>query len=106
MGIKSAEFIMLVLYGAGVAAYFAAGWLGDRSCLGCSCFGPLCNSFATGILSLVLRKKLQSYHECFRDTVALFPQNKTRIVPDLYHVILHLLIICEVGLLIAELCKS
>ena len=52
MGIKSAEFIMLVLYGAGVAAYFCCRPVGRWI------LGPLCNSFAIGIiLSLVHRKK-------------------------------------------------
>ena len=58
MGIKSAEFIMLVLMAREWRPIFAAGRLDDGSCSGCSCFGPLCNSFAIGIiLSLVHRKK-------------------------------------------------
>lgn len=108
MGIKSAEFIMLVLYGAGVAAYFCCRPVGRWILLGVLLFWAVVQFFCHWYYFIfgASEKKLQSYHECFRDTVALFPQNKTRIVPDLYHVILHLLIICEMGLLIAELCKS
>lgn len=108
MGIKSAEFIMLVLYGAGVAAYFCCRPVGRWILLGVLLFWAVVQFFCHWYYFIfgASEKKLQSYHECFRDTVALFPKNKTRIVPDLYHVILHLLIVCELGLLIAELCKS
>ncbi|MBR2223831.1 MAG: hypothetical protein IJ973_05845 [Christensenellaceae bacterium] len=39
------------------------------------------------------RKKIQGYNDCFRDTIRLFPMSEKRLIPDLYHIVLHILIL-------------
>jgi len=38
-------------------------------------------------------KKIKGYNECFRDTIRIFPMSEERLVPDLYHIVLHILIL-------------
>ena len=95
MGFKSAEFLVLCLYSLGLAAFY--------------CFVPAGKWILFGILLLwfivqfmchwyytifgASERKLQGYNDCFRDAVRLFPMSDTRLIPDLYHIILHLLIL-------------
>ena len=37
-------------------------------------------------------KKLRGYNECFGDAIHFFPAGADRVVPDLYPILLHLLI--------------
>lgn len=37
-------------------------------------------------------KKLRGYNECFRDAIHFFPADADRVVPDLYPILLHVLI--------------
>ena len=100
MGIRSAEFAMLCLYTAGVVVYY--------------CLAPAGRYILYAILLLWLtvqfmchwyytlfgasETKLKGYNDCFRDTVRLFPASDRRLVPDLYHIVLHLLIIVNMSL--------
>ena len=43
-------------------------------------------------------RKLKGYNECFEGTVKLFPISETRLIPDLYHIVLHLLIATDLVL--------
>ena len=95
MGVKSAEFVMLCLYSLGLAAFY--------------CFPPAGKWVLFGVLTLWLtvqffchwyftifgasQRKLAGYNDCFRNTVRLFPVSQTRLVPDLYHILLHILIL-------------
>ena len=95
MGFKSAEFAMLCLYSLGLVAFY--------------CFVPAGKWILFGILLLwfivqfmchwyytifgASERKLQGYNDCFRDAVRLFPMSDTRLIPDLYHIVLHLLIL-------------
>ena len=95
MGVKSAEFGMLCAYTLGIIAFH--------------CFPPLGRWLLLALLLLWLAvqffchwyytifgagvQKLKGYNDCFRDTVRLFPASEERIVPDLYHIVLHLLIL-------------
>ena len=100
MGVRSAEFAMLCAYSAGLLAFHlfpAAGrwvlfavlalWLAVQF---------RCHWFYT--IFGADERKLKGYNECFRDTVRLFPMSETRLVPDLYHVVLHLLIALNLAL--------
>ena len=94
MGVKSAEFGMLCMYSAALAAY----WL----------FRPAGRWILFGVLALWLTvqffchwrytlfgatpEKLKGYNDCFLGTVRLFPVSEKRLVPDLYHIVLHLLL--------------
>lgn len=95
MGIKSAEFAMLCLYSAGVLAFYcvqpAGKWI---------LFAVLALWFAVQFFCHwyftffgCSERKLKGYNECFKDTVRLIPMSETRLIPDLYHIVLHLLIL-------------
>lgn len=106
MGVKSAEFAALCLYTLGLIAWH--------------CFQPAGKWILFGILLLWLivqfmchwyftifgasERKLQGYNDCFRDAVRLFPMSETRLIPDLYHIVLHLLILAN--LICSLICGS
>lgn len=97
-GLKSAEFMMLCLYSFGLIAFY--------------CFRPAGKWILFGILVLwfivqfmchwyftifgASERKLRGYNECFRDSVRLFPMSDKRLIPDLYHIVLHILILINV----------
>ncbi len=96
MGVRSAEFAVLCLYTVGCALFWLTGagkWI------------------LAGVLGLWLtvqflchwrytifgasERKLAGYNECFRGTVRIFPESDTRLIPDLYHIALHVLILAD-----------
>ena len=97
MGLKSAEFAALCLYSLGIAAFH--------------CLQPAGKWILGGILLLWLavqfrfhwyytlfgagERKLQGYNDSFRGTVRLLPMSDKRLIPDLYHIVLHLLILAN-----------
>ena len=103
VGIRSAEFAMLCLYTAGLAAFYL--------------FPPAGRWILAGILALWLavqfrchwyytifgasESKLKGYNDCFRGAVRLFPMSDKRLVPDLYHILLHVLILVNIILCLA-----
>ena len=98
VGPKSAEFAVLCLYSIGVIAFH--------------CFQPAGKWILLGILVLwfsvqfmchwyftifgASERKLQGYNDCFRDSVRLFPMSDKRLIPDLYHIVLHILILINI----------
>ena len=98
MGLKSAEFAVLCLYSLGLAAFH--------------CFQPAGRWILLGILLLwfavqfmchwyftifgASERKLQGYNDCFRDAVRIIPMSDQRLIPDLYHIVLHLLILANI----------
>ena len=100
MGLKSIEFVALVLFTLGIGSFLLwepigkwvllvelALWLVEQF---------FCHEYFTIFGSS--RKKLKGYNECFEGTVKLFPVSETRLIPDLYHIILHLLILADLVL--------
>ncbi len=49
-------------------------------------------------------QKVRDYNKCFEGTVKLFPVSETRLIPDLYHIVLHLLIAADLAMLIVAIC--
>ena len=98
MGIKSAEFIMLCLYSIGLVSYHiflsAGKWILLTILLLWFIVQFLCHWYYT--IFGASEKKLQGYNECFRDTIRIFPMSEVRLVPDLYHIILHILILANI----------
>ena len=43
-------------------------------------------------------RKLQGYNDCFRESIRIFPMSDKRLVPDLYHIVLHILILINIVL--------
>lgn len=100
MGLKSIEFAALVLFTLGIGSFLLwepigkwvlfvelALWLIEQF---------FCHEYFTIFGSS--SKKLRGYNECFDGTVKLFPVSETRLIPDLYHIVLHLLILVDLVL--------
>ncbi len=45
-------------------------------------------------------KKLRGYNSCFRDTIRVIPASDTRVIPDLYHMVLHLMLCTNLTLIL------
>ena len=98
MGLKSAEFIVLCLYSVGLVSLYL--------------FQPVGKWILLAILTLwfivqfrchwyytffgASERKIKGYNECFRDTVRIFPMSEKRLIPDMYHIILHILILANI----------
>ncbi|MBR6028740.1 MAG: hypothetical protein IKP40_06570 [Clostridia bacterium] len=95
MGVKSAEFAMLCLYSAGLAACWLIRPAGRWVLLGVLALWLAVEFFCHWYFTLfgASERKLKGYNECFRGTLRLFPMSDTRLVPDLYHIVQHLLIL-------------
>lgn len=100
MGLKSIEFAALVLFTLGIGSFLLwepigkwvlfvelALWLIEQF---------FCHEYFTIFGSS--SKKLSGYNEYFDGTVKLFPVSETRLIPDLYHIVLHLLILADLVL--------
>ena len=98
MGVKSAEFAMLCLYTAGLFTFYflrpAGKWILPGVLLLWLIVQFFCHWYYT--IFGASEKKIRGYNECFRGAVRLFPESETRLVPDLYHIVLHLLIVLNV----------
>ena len=98
MGIKSAEFIMLCLYSIGLVSYYLLPPAGKWILLTVLVLWFVVQFFCHWYYTIfgASEKKLTGYNDCFRDTIRLFPMSEKRLVPDLYHIILHILILANI----------
>ena len=98
MGLKSAEFAVLCLYSAGLVVYYTLQPAGEWILTGILILWFVVEFFCHWFFTIfgASEKKLQGYNDCFRDTVHLVPLNEKRIIPDLYHMIQHLLILLNI----------
>ena len=98
MGIKSAEFFMLCLFSFGLVSYHLFQPVGKSILLIILVLWFivqfLCHWYYT--IFGASETKLKGYNDCFRDTIRLFPMSEKRLVPDLYHIILHVLIVFNI----------
>ena len=95
MGIKSAEFVMLCLYSIGLISYHAFQSAGKWILFSVLALWFIVQFFCHWYYTIfgASEEKLKSYNLCFKDTLRLVPMSETRLIPDLYHIILHLLIL-------------
>ena len=100
MGIKSAEFVMLCLYSIGLITYYllqpAGRWILFAILVIWLAIQFFCHWYYT--IFGASESKLKGYNECFKDTVRLIPMSEKRLIPDLYHIILHILILLNIVL--------
>ncbi len=94
MGMKSVEFAALVLFTLGIGIYLIWEPIGEWVLLVELALWLIEQFFCHEYFTIfgASAKKLKGYHACFAGTVKLFPVCEARLVPDLYHIILHLLI--------------
>ena len=99
MGIKSAEFATLCLYSLGIAAFYTlqptGKWILAGILLLWLAVQFMCHWYFT--IFGASEQKLQGYNDCFRDTARIFPMSAQRLIPDLYHIVLHLLILANIA---------
>lgn len=98
MGVKSAEFAVLCLCTAGVILFHLLQPTGRWILLGILVLWFvvqfLCHWYYT--IFGASESKLKGYNDCFRGTVRIFPVSETRLIPDLYHIVLHILILLNI----------
>ena len=90
MGIKSAECIMFVLYGAGLLLFWLYPAVGQWYLLAVLRFWFVIQFFCYW------------YYTIFgaSETIHLIPARESRVIPDLYHILLHLFLLLNIGLLL------
>jgi len=102
MGLKSIEFAALILFTLGIGSFLLWEPIGKWILLGELALWIVeqffCHEYFTIFGSS--SKKLKGYNECFEGTVKLFPVSDTRLIPDLYHIVLHLLIGADLVLIV------
>ena len=98
MGIKSAEFVMLCLYSIGLILYHCVQPAGKWILLALLVLWFIIQFFCHWYYTIfgASEQKLKGYNECFRDAVRLFPMSEKRLIPDLYHIVLHVLILVNI----------
>ena len=98
MGVRSAEFVMLCAYTLAVCAYHlippAGRWILFGVLLLWAGVQFYCHWYFT--IFGASERKLKGYNDCFKGTARLIPMSDERIIPDLYHIILHLLIVLNI----------
>lgn len=95
MGIKSAEFVMLCLYSIGLISFHFLQPSGKWILFAILMFWLVVQFFCHWYYTIfgVSEKKLEGYNKCFKDTIHILPVSEKRLIPDLYHMILHILIL-------------
>ena len=100
MGLKSIEFTALVLFTIGFGCFLLWEPVGKWILLVELTLWLVAQFFSHEYFTIfgVSDRKLKGYNECFEGTVKLFPISKTRLIPDLYHIVLHFLIATDLVL--------
>ncbi len=98
VGIKSAEFFMLCLYSAGLISFYCFPAVGKWILFGVLLFWFVVQFFCHWYFTIfgASESKLKGYNSCFEGTVKVFPVSETRLIPDLYHIVLHLMILTNI----------
>ena len=105
MGVKSVEFAMLLLYGSSLLLYYCHRPAGQWMLLSVLILWMTAQFFCHWFYTIfgVSEKKLSGYNKCFQNTIRLMPLSEKRLVPDLYHIVLHLLIFLNIILTVLEI---
>lgn len=105
MGVRSIECGMLVCFTAGLLLYLAGLPAGRWVLAALLLVWLIAQFFSHEYYTLfgASPQKLAGYQQCFANTVKLFAPSSTRLIPDLYHIILHLLIAADLILVLLDL---
>lgn len=97
VGVKSIEFVTLILLTVGIVAFVLFPQVGQWVLLFELALWLVVQFFCHWYYTIfgVSEKKLKGYNECFAGTLRLFPVSDTRLIPDLYHIVLHMLIAAD-----------
>ena len=99
-GLNSIEFAALVLFTIGIGCFLLWEPVGKWILLVELTLWLVAQFFSHEYFTIfgVSAQKLKGYNECFDRTVKLFPVSQTRLISDLYHIMLHLLIATDLVL--------
>ena len=105
MGIKSAECFMLCFYTMSAVLYWLLPHIGKWVLLAALLFWGTVQFFCHWYYTIfgASPQKLEGYNRCFGQTIHLFPASETQLVPDLYHIVLHLLILTNLVLCVLRI---
>ena len=105
MGFRSPEFIALLLFTAGIVFYLVWEPIGIWALLAVLLLWTVVQFFCHEYFTIfgASPRKIEGYNKCFEGSVKLFPVSKTRLIPDLYHVVLHSLIVLDLSLVLAAI---
>ena len=95
MGMQSAEFAMLCLYSIGLISYRFFSLQVNGFCSRSLCCGLRFSFFCHWYYTIfgTSERKLKGYNACFKGTLRLIPMSEKCVIPDLYHIVLHILIL-------------
>ena len=95
MGIKSAEFVTLCLYSIALITYYFIRPVGKWILFSILLLWLVVQFFCHWYYTIfgASEQKLKGYNECFNNTVRIIPMSDSRLVPDLYHIVQHTLML-------------
>ncbi|MBE6985645.1 MAG: hypothetical protein E7434_08600 [Ruminococcaceae bacterium] len=101
-GVKSLEFVVLVLFTIGTAMFVLCEAVGQWILMVELALWLTVQFFCHEYFTIfgASRRKLEGYNQCFENSFKLFPPSQTRLIPDLYHIVLHLLLAADLTLVI------
>lgn len=93
MGVKSVEFGMLVVYIASILLRIALPPVGNWVTLAVLVFWLVVQYFCHWRYTIfgATPEKIQGYNQCFEGTLCIVPRREDRLIPDFYHIVLHVL---------------
>ena len=101
MGIKSAEFGMLVVYIASILLRVVLPQVGNWFVLAVLVFWLVVQYFCHWHFTIfgATPEKIRGYNRCFEGSLCIVPRREDRLIPDFYHIVLHVLIVLNLVLL-------
>lgn len=101
MGIKSAEFGMLVVYIASILLRVALPQVGNWFVLAVLVVWLVVQYFCHWHFTIfgATPEKIRGYNRCFEGSLCIVPRREDRLIPDFYHIVLHILIALNLVLL-------
>ena len=101
MGIKSVEFGMLVVYAASILLRVALPQVGNWFVLSVLVVWLVVQYFCHWHFTIfgATPEKIQGYNQCFEGSLCIVPRREDRLIPDFYHIVLHILIALNIVLL-------
>ena len=101
MGIKSAEFVMLVVYAASILLRAVLPQVGNWFVLSVLVVWLVVQYFCHWHFTIfgATPEKIRGYNQCFEGSLCIVPRRADRLIPDFYHIVLHVLIVLNLVLL-------
>ena len=101
MGIKSAAFGMRVVYAASILLRAVLPQVGNWFVLSVLVVWLVVQYFCHWHFTIfgATPEKIRGYNQCFEGSLCIVPRRADRLIPDFYHIVLHVLIVLNLVLL-------